>query len=119
MFKTFGIMISTLVGLLAALSSGVKTPVQSADLSVQFGNQNLQDQPAISENYKISVEDGTPTSQRQAPSFPSADLSVQFGKQNLQDQPAISENSTISLEDPTPPPQRQAPSFPCPACGMG
>ncbi len=112
-------MISTLVGLLAALSSGVETPVQSADVSMHFGNQNLQEQPAISENSTNSLEDQTPSLRRQAPSVPAADLSVQFSKQNLQDQPTISENSEISLEAQTPPLRRQAPSFPCPACGMG
>ncbi len=102
MFKKFGILISTFVGLLTAFSFGAVTTAQSADLKVQFGKPNLQNQPVIfSENSQkefLQIEDTT----------------------SLTDEPAISsENSQKLLEAQTPPPRRQAPIEPCPACGMG
>ena len=98
MFKKFSLMISTLIGLLSALSFGMTSTAQPVDLRVQFDKQNLQDEPAISSlnEEKDSLQLKDPTS--------------------LTDEPAIEDKL---LEAQTPRPQQQTPIEPCPACGMG
>jgi hypothetical protein len=98
MFKKFGLIISTLIGLLSALSFGMASKAQSVDLRVQFDKQNLQDEPAIS-------------------SFSEERDSLQLkNATSLTDKPAIEDKL---LEGQTPTPQQQVPIEPCPACGMG
>ncbi|HEY9690961.1 MAG TPA: hypothetical protein V6D15_02025 [Oculatellaceae cyanobacterium] len=91
-------MISTLIGLLSALSFGMASKAQSVDLRVQFDKQKLQDEPAISslneEKDSLQLKDAT----------------------SLTDEPAI-EDKLLEASSPTP--QQQAPIEPCPACGMG
>ncbi len=102
MFKKFGLVISTLVGLLMTIASGMQTSAQPADLSVRFGEPNLEGKTSMSENSQSSGE-----------------MSVRFGEPNLQDKTSMSENSQSSVEERTRPPRRQESSEPCPACGMG
>ena len=70
MLKKLGIMISPLVGLLTAVGSGIETPTQSADLSVQLGAPSLQDKTAISLDSQMALDETTRRPRRQAPSLP-------------------------------------------------
>jgi hypothetical protein len=70
MLKKFGIMNFTLVGPLAAVGSGIETPTQSADLSVQLGTPSLPDKTAISLDSQMALDETTRRPRRQAPSLP-------------------------------------------------
>jgi hypothetical protein len=70
MLKKFGLLISSFIGLLTAFGTGLETPAQSTDLSVQFDTPNVPAQTVISENSQTSLEAHSRRPRRQSPSLP-------------------------------------------------